>query len=352
MKFRLLLVAWGISVGLPATTFAQMDDMDMGGMLMTSSMYAPVNVMGDHTMMDGKLMFTYRYMEMEMKGNRDGSSDRSTADVLGAMATGFLVAPLRMTTRMHMFGAMYAPTGDTTVGISSSYVKKRMTHITRMGVNFRTNTEGFGDTKVNVMHKFFQHGTSTVHANIGISIPTGSIREKGVTPRSAPSRTRLPYPMQIGSGTWDANIGATYRDHDGSLSWGAQGIWTERGLDGRNNNDYKLGDVLKVTTWVAHDFNASFSGSLSLEWKDWDNIDGADPGLSSVVTTGMGDRQLVPTAFTNLRGGERLNMGVGVNFKGNGQSLGVAFSAPIYQHLDGPQLEMDWMTTIGWRLMF
>jgi hypothetical protein len=64
---------------------------------------APIGVMGDHVHKKGRIMLSYRYMRMEMDGNRSGSDDISTADVLNR----FMVAPTNMTMEMHMFGIMY-----------------------------------------------------------------------------------------------------------------------------------------------------------------------------------------------------------------------------------------------------
>ena len=52
-----------------------------------------------HTHPQGEWMFGYSYMDMSMDGNRDGTSDQSTADVFAA---GFMVAPTEMTMKMHM----------------------------------------------------------------------------------------------------------------------------------------------------------------------------------------------------------------------------------------------------------
>lgn len=35
--------------------------------------HAPIGVMGDHTHKTGEWMFSYRYMQMHMDGNRDGT---------------------------------------------------------------------------------------------------------------------------------------------------------------------------------------------------------------------------------------------------------------------------------------
>ncbi len=66
---------------------------------------------------------------------------------------------------------------------------------------------------------------------------------------------------------------------------------------------------------------------------------------------------MVPTADPNRRGGERVDLLFGVNFyvpEGSlkGHRLAVRAGLPIYQSLDGPQLETDWQFTIGWQWVF
>ena len=72
---------------------------------------------------------------------------------------------------------------------------------------------------------------------------------------------------------------------------------------------------------------------MDLDWQHWGGISGADPDLNPGI---------VPTADPDLRGGERLDLGVGVTFlvkQGQGsQGLRLALEGglPIYQSLDGP----------------
>jgi len=33
-----------------------------------------------------------------------------------------------------------------------------------------------------------------------------------------------------------------------------------------------------------------------------------------------------------------------------GQRIAAEFGAPVYQNLDGPQLQTDWTVTVGWQL--
>lgn len=59
-----------------------------------------------------------------------------------------------------------------------------------------------------------------LHFNAGLSLPTGSIDKQDATPMGPNSK--LPYPVQLGSGTYDLLPGLTYNGQDRDLSWGAQ----------------------------------------------------------------------------------------------------------------------------------
>jgi len=66
---------------------------------------------------------------------------------------------------------------------------------------------------------------------------------------------------------------------------------------------------------------------------------------------------MVPTADPHLRGGKRIDVGLGLNLldrEGDfeGQRLYVEFAMPVYQSLDGPQLETDWTLQIGWSIEY
>ncbi len=303
---------------------------------------APIGVMGDHTHHKGMFMLTYRYKYMSMNGNRMGTNKVSNQKVL----EDFMVAPTDMDMQMHMFGLMYSPTDYITLMGMVPYIKKSMNHLTRMGSRFKTETDGIGDIKFTGLIKVFDNHDQRIHINAGMSFPTGSIDEKDKTP--AGPNQQLPYPMQLGSGTFDLLPGITYLGQHNDLSWGSQLSGVIR--LGENDRDYSLGNALDITAWGAWDWYNWVSSSARLDWQSWGNIDGADSAL---------DPALVPTADPNLRGGNRLDLLFGVNFYASqgptlikGQRLAVEFGFPIYQDLDGPQLETDWVLTLGWQYAF
>jgi len=297
--------------------------------------HAPIGVMGDHLHGKGEWMIAYRYMFMSMDGNRDGTDDLSTDDVL----EDFMVSPEDMTMQMHMIGAMYAPADDLTLMAMLPFVIKEMDHVTRMGTNFTTNSSGIGDIKFSGLYQLFNQNRQTVHLNLGFSLPTGSIDERDDTP--AGDDVILPYPMQIGSGTFDLRPGITYLGQTDNWSWGAQANAVLR--LGENDRDYTVGNRYQITGWAARKLSDRVSLSLRLDGETREDYDGADPAL---------DPNLIPTADPDLRGGTRLDLGLGVNvylpdsFLPEGR-FAAEFELPLYQSLDGPQLETDWQFTVG-----
>lgn len=306
-----------------------------------SDAHAPAGVMGDHRHAKGDWMFSYRYMRMEMDGNRDDTDDLTPAEVL---AQGYMATPLKMTTDMHMFGAMYASNDQVTVMAMLPLVDKSMDHLNAMGDKFTTESDGAGDLKLQALMRLLGSANENLHLHLGVSVPTGSIDEKGVIPTPmGPRKVRLPYPMQLGSGTWDMLAGLTYTYHLASWSWGAQGT-AVKPLASENDNGYSLGNQYQMQAWAACLFGQQLSGSLRLAVNHWSDIEGADPEL---------DPSMVPTADPELRSGERADIGLGLNWLGgSGHRLAVELILPAYQNLDGPQLKSEGMVVLGWQKAF
>jgi hypothetical protein len=302
--------------------------------------HAPLGVMGDHTHEAGEWMLSFRAMRMVMDGNRTDTA-RVPAD---GVLVGYPVTPLRMPMDMYMVGAMYAPTDRLTLVGMVPVLDISMDHRTRTGVEFTTESGGIGDVQMSALVGVAAGARQRAHLHLGVSAPTGSIDERGETP--AATNVRLPYPMQVGSGTWNVLPGLTYLGQTDAWSWGAQAIGTVR--LGENEYDYALGHRVSTTTWFSRRLSESASASLRLGVDRWGNISGADPGLHP---------RMVPTADPARRAGSRANLGVGINLYGagdtlSGQRLALEILVPVYQTLAGPQLETDWTVAVGWQKAF
>ncbi len=308
--------------------------------------HAPIGLMGDHTHSRGEWMVSYRYMRMEMEGMREGTDALNNEDVLAD----FMVTPLNMPMDMHMVGVMYALSDQLTLMAMGNFIQLDMDHRTRMGGSFTTRSNGFGDTRFSALYKFFDAGNKRLHANLGISIPTGSIDQTDVTPASAPNEAQLPYPMQIGSGTWDLMPGITYLAQRVKTSFGAQLMGTIRLAE--NERNYRFGHILDANAWVAYRLSDYFSASVRLHGRLQGEIEGADPAYAGAVAMNM-----VPTVFPENFGGTQLYAGGGINFFVPGGALkdlrlGLELELPLYRNINGPQLETDYLLTTGIQYAF
>ena len=307
--------------------------------------HAPIGVSGDHLMRDGEFMLTYRYMSMDMEGNR------TDTDRVATPLPGYMVSPLSMDMDMHMIGAMYAISDKVTLMAMVPYTSISMDLLRHMpmpnGLEFTTESSGIGDVKLAMTYGLLAKPGSDFLFNLAVSAPTGSIDEVDDLPTmpTPTSNAHLPYPMQLGSGTWDFTPGLTYVQTYDSWSWGAQGLYTFR--TGENDNGYTLGDKFDATAWAAKQVAKSTSLSFRLKLSDWDNIDGADTKLLPMPT--------VPTKDPDLRAGTRVDALVGVNFVPPSLTslrLAAEVGVPAYQKLDGPQLETDMVFTLGAQYTF
>ncbi len=365
---RLFARALGLSAsltvmaGLAAPSLALADHGP--GTAARADSHAPIGVMGDHMHKAGEVMLAYRFMRMSMDGNRDGTDEVSPAQIATTVPNRFFgrpmqpptlrVVPVDMTMDMHMLGAMYAPTDWLTLMAMGMYIEKTMDHVTFQGPmgtdqlgSFTTEADGWGDTKLSGLFRLFEDDRHHVHVQAGISLPTGSIEEEDrvLAPTGMTPTLRLPYPMQLGSGTYDLLPGLTYSGLEGLFGWGAQYAGTVR--IGENDEGYTLGDQHQITAWGSYLWAPWASTSLRATGRTTDSIDGIDPRIVAPVQTADPDNQ----------GGDVIELGVGVNLLGTqgfvqDHRLALELVVPVYQDLNGPQLETDWTLTVGWQYAF
>lgn len=327
-----------------------------------ASSHAPIGVMGDHMHKKGEYMLSYRFSHGQMNGSRIGNNHIGTNAIgtgnygmPGLMGGKSRVVPTKMSMQMHMFGAMYAPTDWLTLMAMGSYVEKSMDHTTfnMMGggkSRFNTKSEGIGDTKIGGMFKLFETNLLNInhhaHINFNINIPTGSLSERSDvnTPMGTGGQDnlRMPYPMQIGTGTFDALPGITYTGNYKKVAWGGQ-YMAEIRME-RNQAGYSHGDKHQLTAWGSYEWARYFSTSARVIYKTQERIKGQDPAITAMIQT----------ANPRNHGGRQLGVAFGVNLAGQkgilkGHRLSTEIIIPLYRDLHGPQLETDWRIVAGWQ---
>ena len=321
--------------------------------------HAPIALMGDHMHQQGEFMFSYRYMHMAMQGNRDGGSRLSPAEVAGGISHPFAdppripptlrVVPVEMTMDMHMIGVMYAPNDRVTLAGMGTYLEKQMDHLVFRGPRgtdvlgeFTTSTRGPGDVSLLALLRLSEGGARhRIHATVGTSVPVGSVTKTDeiLTPANTRPSPRLPYPMQLGSGTVDLIVGATYASEAGAWGWGAQTRSVVR--IGDNDEGYALGDEHWVHAWLSRVLTPQLSVSARIARYARSNISGLDDEIAAPVQTADPRRQKA----------QRLELALGSNLvlPGGRHRLAADVAVPVGQRLDGPQLESDWQVTVGWQ---
>jgi hypothetical protein len=335
------IIGLGIIMFLSQQTIAQEKENDNWSSSRPDG-HAPISVMADHYHGQGGWMFSYRFMNMNMESLLSDTDAISNTDAHDA---GYMVTPLKMPMQMHMFGAMYAPSDRITLLAMANVVKNEMDLQMRMNsgmlMPFATASSGFGDIKLGMIYKFINKNKQSLHSNITFSLPTGSIAKMDVTPMSSPDEMLLPYPMQIGSGTFDTNLGLTYLGQNQLVSWGSRLNTTIR--FGKNSDDYAFGNKLSLNNWFAIKAADWLSFSARLEGKFVGKIEGSNPKLTAMMVT---------TADTQNSGGTYVNSGFGFNLlapKGKLKDLrlGFEYSAPLYQKPNGIQLKQKETITVG-----
>ena len=355
LLFSTLTAATSATFAAPSFSCCATDDSYQG----RPDEHAPISVMGDHTHAKSGWMMSYRTMHMDMDGMRYGTDRVSSGDVF---AESYSVTPESMSMDMHMLGLMYAPTDKLTLMLMSNYIETEMDHrvlpmsagmINNGSTKFTTETSGIGDIKLGGLYRFYLKETRKAHLGLSLSLPTGSIDEKDQIPAmGGPANQQLPAPMQLGSGTYDLLPSLTYVQQFDNWSYGAQANAVIR-LESENDNGYRLGDVWGATTWVGTNLSEWIGLNTGLNYTYTSKLKGSQDDVGTMGPNGKS----VTTAYESNTGGERLDAIFGINLyvpSGilKGQRIAVDLRLPLWQDLNGYQLETDYMLTLGWQMAF
>ncbi|MCM2370163.1 transporter [Rhodopirellula sp. ICT_H3.1] len=304
--------------------------------------------MGDHIHAPGDWMVEYKYMNMYMEDNRIGSQTVSDAAAItyGATSdpvTNRMATPTQMTHEMHMLHIMRGMTENITIYTMIMLPSVTMDHLRgpaagpAAGTEFTTHNSGFGDTTLGALMRLYTDENDDWILNLAGSIPTGDIFRTTTIPSGGTTSQAFPYPMRLGSGTFNARPGLTWKHYWEFGSFGTQ-LQTDLPI-GRNYRNYSVSDEFRLNHWYSHLITDHLSTSLRVEnlWRN--NYGGEDP-----MTPDMG----ISTNVESFRGGYWLNLGIGGAALINGHLLNVEFVPTLYQDLDGIQLETDWSMVASW----
>ena len=279
-------------------------------------------------------------------------SDAAAFDVnINGSVTNAQAIPTNMTMEMHMLHIMYGWSDEISLYAMPMVTSLTMDHMrdnpfgtplgpmpALAGQPFTTHNDGIDDVVFGALWKAYEGCTDELIFNFGFSVPTGDIDRQTSAPFGVP--IDLPYPMRIGSGTFDFRPGVTYRSNYDHGSIGLQ--YTADLTLGTNSEGYALGDEHKINAWYSWLVCDRLALSFRVEnhWRN--NIDGAD------VDQNAGTMGFISTNRSDSRGGFWTNLGYGGSLLlGDGYLMNFEAVHPVYQDLDGIQLSNDWYFNAG-----
>lgn len=342
MKFLLITIfAVLANIGVAAATSHNSHGGHSGSQSSSQGTSASVNV--QVTRMADMWMLEYRYMRMNMAGLLDGTKKVAQGEISGA-GKAYEWEPTNMTMDMHMFMVMYDLTDDWSLMGMVNYLRNEgemymgMAGMPDMEMTMEPmKSSGWGDLILGASYQVIP----TLSASLGVSYPIGSIDEKGSMMAGDPAK-RLPYGMQLGSGSYDLIPAFIYHDQRGPIAWNALGSFTYR--TGDNDNDYRLGNKLEMSGGLNYQVNANGLITTRLAYTMWGKVRGRDSQLDPMTS---------PEADPEAQGGVRLDTLIGVSTHvSEAFTVGVEYGTPIYQKLNGPQLKVTSMISLGFKYMW
>lgn len=308
-----------------------------------------------------RLHVSLSYIDVKFDTYKDGTKDLSTSDVLwsgpGSLEArtdeNFPVVPTIIYQQAVQFTASYDISERYSIHASIPYIRQETEHISSVPgfSDFTIVSQGIGDIEIGASWFVPLNSSNSMLFNLGLSLPTGSIDEKGHTPRDANRDTQLPYTMQLGSGTYDLRPSITYTGKSSLWRYGASLNLTLR--TGKNSRNYSLGNVYQGDIWTRYERCGWIQPSFRVNAIVWDRISGQD---DEITTAGP---YPYPAAVTNpdYFGGTKFITQFGLRLKDPKGLLKNTFleleaGLPIYQRLNGPQPSENWRMSASFVLNF
>jgi len=301
--------------------------------------------------------FGYTFYKAEFGGYKNGTRDLSFDEVLfspgeARSSENFPVVPTYISQKVHLFSASYRLNERNTITLSLPLIGQETDHISSVpGFDeFILESNGLGDIGVNLVRTFETGASDVLQASAGIRIPTGSINVMGDTPRNGSGTDeRLPYTMQLGSGTFDLTAGLNYTHIFKDFHLGAAATTIIR--TGKNDHNYRLGHGLTTSVNARYVKSVHFQPGLKAGYRKIGSISGQDDGLT------IPGPFPYPAAITNPAnyGGDIFSISVNalICLKDDCElSLNTEFTQPVHQNLNGIQPKVRDKFSLGAKVRF
>ena len=315
----------------------------------------PAGVMISHVHPKNEWMVSYRYMHMGMGTPIQGNTALSEL----AIYNSYLAYTPAMQMDMHMLMGMVGITDRLTAMVMLNYLSSSMDmHMlaghshTMNGMTMsssstmKMNTQGLGDTKLQLLYGILKNEHTQLVLNLGASIPTGSIQQKGTTDDMFYPSTRLPYMMQLGSGTFDFQPGITFVHQADKLAYSVQ---AQGNLRLHNNSvAYRYGNEWNANAWIGYNWWKGFGSTIRLEGNWMSALRGTDKSIYA-----FNEISANPTNY----GGSRVQGHLGLSYQFEegfiaNHRIAVEAGLPIYQHWKGIQNQLNQTWIASWSYSF
>lgn len=331
----------------------------------------PMNIPGGGIPETHEFRLKISPMYMHMDGLRDGTHQVDVDDILGMPVdmggnpTGkYMAAPRDMDMKMLNASLGYSFTDRFFAGLMFMYRDNDMDMKFSPMMQALTGEEGFtmksegvGDTMLMAKYRLFADDplipTSQVSLLLGLSLPTGSIDEKNKNhPLDSRQNELLPYGMQLGTGTFDPSLGLLYQGSSTPWWWGVDTTYTARFYD--NKRDYHLGDELRIDGYAMYQFAPDWLAQIQLNGHWQGDISGemdefADGRSGHVLPGNSNSPAATPLWDTENYGGRQVFATAGLQWQPAPlHIIDLTVGLPLYQDLNGPQLETDYRVMLTW----
>ncbi|MEE9614261.1 MAG: transporter [Thermodesulfobacteriota bacterium] len=317
----------------------------------------PMNIMGGGVPETKEFRLKISPMFMKMGDLRDGTHSVDEDSLITGMGAPYMAVPTEMTMTMTNLAVGYSFTDDFFVGIMPMWKKNRMRMKVQpmMGAPYKYTMEsdGMADTMLMTKYRLYADDplipTNQFSFFFGLSLPTGSIDEENDEhPDPAKRDALLPYGMQLGSGTFDPSFGLLYQGSSSPWWWGANLTYTGRWY--KNKREYRLGDELKLDLYGMYQLRYDLVGQLQLNAKSSGKVRGEmDDARDGLAGRMMNGNYMSPMWDPDNYGGEKLSATVGLQWQPFPlHILDVNVGVPIYEDLNGPQMEEDYRVMLTW----
>lgn len=323
----------------------------------------PAGIMFGH-MLDkaGDFMAGYRFMHSWTNGSMlhggHKVSDQTIVQQGCSDANLCRFAPAYMNMSMHMLDIMYAPAKWFNVMLMPTFMTMDM-NLRQLagrpaavpGVHEHSGIGGHetgavGDTYISSLVKLLDIPGHRVHANLGLSAPTGKV-DIELRRIFQIDGGLIHFGMQLGSGTWDFLPSLTYAGDYNRWSWGAQLSGVKR-MEDQNKSGYRLGDIFQATTWGGYDLARWLTASVRGAYT-WQGVIQRDFNTFNA--------RIGPMDFPANYGGKFWDIGLGLNarisggrFAGN--RLGFEWIQPVGNDFNGFQLDRKGALSATWSYQF